>query len=1060
MVCGASTGKCRKGWHQMIIVHSAMHSGRMFLWGETSDQKNVLKKRNHPEGGHRQEKANRYRYGADMKDLVSVLSVAVPKIGPERKRFKDLAAWLPTRAGQAIPSNPVIVEQLPGRGKAKLCHWIVTTYQMEWSEAVDLLCACCRKKVLTPGVVIGDDLSYWSEALRSAGSLVARQQYLPSIEAGEGDFRAVWLPLYLGDDAENLVQLAQRMPPAARALSDICLAEPPAEPSIDQLKAFLGGTLDHLVRSSSLVKRSIPKRGNAAPFESVHDAWLFALKAPDNRVPGDKSELAGLAENVRDWSRPIAVTALSPLRLCFRLEEPPASDPPKRGRARPHAEFWYVRYLLQPRDDLSLLVPVEDAWSNGPLNNAALKMTGPEVTEYLLTSLGQASSMCRGIASSLKSARPAGYTLDPQGAHDFLTEKALLLRQSGFGVMLPAWWIGKGTKLRLSVSPHVKSPKMKAGSGLSLGEIVQFDWEVAIGDQRMTLQELESLAKLKAPLVSIRGQWVEIGPDQMQAAVDLLSRKASEKATVGDVVQLALGVREAPLGLQIEKVKATGWVGALLKQLENASGFADIRPDPTFSGELRPYQMRGLSWLGFLSQWGMGACLADDMGLGKTVQTLALIQHYRGSDGKKPVLLVCPTTVVNNWQKEASRFTPDLPVMIHHGVGRTKGAGFKKEVAKHAMVVSSYGLLHRDAKLFQDIQWSGLILDEAQNIKNPETRQARAARSLNADYRIALTGTPVENNVGDLWSIMEFLNPGFLGTQAEFKRKFFVPIQAERDPQAAERLKRVTGPFILRRLKTDTSIIADLPDKMEMKVFCPLTREQASLYAAVVKETEEDLKSSEGIERKGLILATLSKLKQVCNHPAHFLGDNSAIPGRSGKVARLTEMLEEVLEIGDRALVFSQFAEMGKLLQKHLQEAYGSEVLFLYGGVTKQNRDRMVERFQDGPGGPSIFVLSLKAGGTGLNLTAANHVFHFDRWWNPAVENQATDRAFRIGQTKNVQVHKFVCAGTLEEKIDDMIERKKDIAEKVIGTGEGWITELSNKDLKELWKLRKEALGE
>ena len=553
---------------------------------------------------------------------------------------------------------------------------------------------------------------------------------------------------------------------------------------------------------------------------------------------------------------------------------------------------------------------------------------------------------------------------------------------------------------------------------------------------------------------------MEIGPEQIQAAADLWSKKASEGASAKNIVQMALGVKEAPHGLQFERVKATGWVGSLLKQLENPAGQAQLQPDGSFSGELRPYQMRGLSWLGFLSQWGMGACLADDMGLGKTVQTLAMIQRYWHSNGKKPVLLVCPTTVVNNWQKEAARFTPELPVLIHHGLARSKGSEFRKEVEKHAMVISSYGLLYRDLKLFQGIKWSGVVLDEAQNIKNPETKQARAARSLGAEYRVALTGTPVENNVGDLWSIMEFLNPGFLGTQTDFKRKFFVPIQAERDHAAAERLKRITGPFILRRLKTDRSVIADLPDKMEMKVFCPLTKEQASLYAAVVKETEEGLKSSEGIQRKGLVLATLSKLKQVCNHPAHFLGDNSAIPGRSGKLARLTEMLEEVLEIGDRALLFTQFAEMGKLLQKYFQESFGKEVLFLHGGVTKQNRDRMVERFQNGAGSPSIFILSLKAGGTGLNLTAANHVFHFDRWWNPAVENQATDRAFRIGQTKNVQVHKFVCAGTLEEKIDDMIERKKDVAEKVVGTGEGWITELSNKDLKELWRLRKEALGE
>lgn len=1044
----------------MIVVHAAMHSGRLLLWAETSNRKTAQRKPISSENTRKREKPPRYRYGAVMEELARVLAAAVPEIRPEKKRFQDLVAWLPTRAGEAIPSSPVIGEQPPKRGKAKLRPWIVTAYQTDWSEAVDLLCACSRKRVLAPGIVLGNDLSYWTEGLRFAGALVARQQYLPSIEADEGDFRAVWAPVYLGDDSEVLMQLERTMPPVARALSDIGSPEATGTPAIDRLKTFLKGTLDHLVRLACREEWSVRKKATGTAFESIHDAWFFALRSQDDLIRGDKLELAALAESVCNWARPISVTALSPLRLCFRLEEPSMSEAPKRGRPRSSEESWYVRYLLQPRDDLSLLVPVEDSWSNSVAKSVSRQMTGAKVTEYLLTSLGQASSVCREIAASLKSARPGGFTLDPQGAHDFLTEKALLLRQSGFGVMLPAWWTGKGTKVRLSLSPRVKSPKMKAGSGLSLGEIVQFDWEVAIGDEKMTLQELKSLAALKAPLVSIRGQWVEIDPDHIQTAVDLLSRKAQERVTVRDVVQLALGVKEAPRGLPVEKVKATGWVSTLLKQLEGSSGLVDILPDPAFSGELRPYQLRGLSWLGFLSQWGMGACLADDMGLGKTVQTLALIQRYRRSNGRKPVLLVCPTTVVNNWQKEAFRFTPDLPVLVHHGASRRKGTGFGKEVAKHAMVISSYGLLHRDLKLFQDIHWSGLILDEAQNIKNPETRQAKAARSLNADYRIALTGTPVENNVGDLWSIMEFLNPGFLGSQAEFKRKFFVPIQAERDPQAAERLRRITGPFVLRRLKTDRSIIADLPDKMEMKVFCPLTKEQASLYAAVVKETEEELKSSEGMKRRGLILATLSKLKQVCNHPAHFLGDNSAIPGRSGKLARLTEMLEEVLQIGDRALVFSQFAEMGKLLHEHLQEMFGIEVLYLHGGVTKQNRDRMVERFQDGPDGPSIFVLSLKAGGTGLNLTAANHVFHFDRWWNPAVENQATDRAFRIGQKKNVQVHKFVCAGTLEEKIDEMIEQKKEIAEKIVGAGEGWITELSNKDLKELWKLRKEALGE
>lgn len=1043
----------------MILIHSAMHSARLHLWAEISEEKSP-KNGKSPKTGLQKKGPERYRWGAKKQDLGRILANAVPQISPEKQGFQDLVVWLPTKAGEVVPSSSLIAPAPPGRGKTRLSPWGITTYRLAWAETVDFLCTCSGKKLLLPGVGVSDDLSFWTQALRFAGSLVARQQFLPSLEGSGEDFRALWSPLYLGDDAEGLMKLALSMPPAARALSALPADEPPAVPALQIVKSFVGGVVDYLVRSSNLQERSIPRGKRNQVFESVHDAWIFALQAPDNLIPGDKSELASLLENVRNWTRPISATVSSPLRLCFRLEDPPDDGPSKKRGSRSRGPSWYVRYLLQAKDDLSLLVPVEDAWNNGFAKTAGLKITDPEVTEYLLTSLGQASSMCSGIAASLQSALPAGYALDAQDAHDFLTEKALVLRQFGFGVLLPAWWTGKATKLRLSLSANVKSPKMKSFSGLSLGQIVQFDYEVAMGNQRITLEELESLAKLKAPLVRIRGQWVEISPEQIRAAIDIWSKKASEKASVAELVQLALGTKEGPRGIPFEQVKASGWVGSLLKQLQERTGFADISPDQGFCGNLRPYQLRGLSWLAFLSQWGMGACLADDMGLGKTVQTLALIQHLRNSNGNKPVLLVCPTTVVNNWQKEASRFTPDLPVLIHHGVDRNKGASFKKEAANHAIVLSSYGLLNRDAKLFQAIPWSGLILDEAQNIKNPETQQARAARSLTANYRIALTGTPVENNVGDLWSIMEFLNPGFLGSQAEFKRKFFVPIQAERDEHAADRLKRITEPFVLRRLKTDKSIIADLPDKMEMKIFCPLTKEQASLYAAVVRETEEELQSSEGMKRKGLILATLSKLKQVCNHPAHFLGDNSAVPGRSGKLARLTEMLEEVLEIGDRALVFSQFAEMGKLLQGYLQEFFGREVLFLHGGVARQNRDRLVERFQKVADGPSIFVLSLKAGGTGLNLTAANHVFHFDRWWNPAVENQATDRVFRIGQTKNVQVHKFVCAGTLEEKIDEMIESKKDIAEKVVGSGEGWITELSNKDLKELWKLRKEALGE
>jgi SNF2 family DNA or RNA helicase len=842
---------------------------------------------------------------------------------------------------------------------------------------------------------------------------------------------------------------------------------PPATSAQRVLERFVGEIVDYLVRSAVMEEDpSWPNGRNNQVVESVHDQWLQALRGSDGVIDGEPSELAALARQVREWRRPILVSTRSPFRLCFRLEEPPENvEGRKKNSVISDLDIsiawssWYVRYLLQSVDDPSLLIEVSDAWNGKGRAAAALKRSKFNPREFLLSALGQAAGLSPEIEQSLKATAPGGYDLGSSEAHQFLTERAWLLEQAGFGVLLPAWWTRKGAKLRLSMRANVKSPKMQGGAGLSLEEIIQFNWEVALGDQVLSLKELEALARLKTPLVRMRGQWVQLSADEIQAALDFWRKRQTGRATAREIVQMALGKAEVPGGVKFEGVQAEGWISDLLAQLEGHHPFAEMEVPAEFNGTLRPYQIRGYSWLAFLKRWGVGACLADDMGLGKTAQTLALIEREWSSNGHHPTLIVCPTSVISNWQKEAARFTPQLPVMVHHGVTRAKGPAFKKEATRHALVISSYSLLQRDAAILQELDWGGIVLDEAQNIKNPETKQARAARSLKAGFRLALTGTPVENNVGDLWSIMEFLNPGLLGSQAEFKRVFFVPIQAQRDPEAAQRLKRLTGPFILRRLKTDKKVIADLPEKMEMKVFCTLTKEQATLYAAVVKEADRSLEESEGIQRKGVVLATLSKLKQVCNHPAQFLGDNSAISGRSGKLARLTEMLEEVLSSNERALIFTQFAEMGRIVQRHLQETFGRETLFLHGVVAKKQRDRMVERFQEA-GGPPLFVLSLKAGGTGLNLTAASHVFHFDRWWNPAVENQATDRAFRIGQTRNVQVHKFICGGTLEEKIDEMIEHKKEVAGSIVGTGEAWLTELSTKQLRDLFALGKDAVGE
>jgi SNF2 family DNA or RNA helicase len=1040
----------------MIILHATFLENEFFIWGEIPEEPETLAvkgPRNKCDLRGNRANAKPLRYDAGVEKLSSVLKEIGFDFKVIKKSTRTMVAWLPTVDDQPVSSSPLI-DEFPGSvRKAALVPWKVTGLRLPLESAVELLCRSIGKQILGPGIIVGKDLTFWAAALRFAAALVTKEQFLPEVSEIRGTYRSRWRPIFSGVDNERLSKLSKSMPDVARALSlQDKDPSPPANSPLALLSSFISLMVDHLVRSAGrehfeFVPVTQRRKSRKDTFYSIHDHLLNTLQSSISVIEGDGAELLQLATQFKDWIRPISVTASAPFRMCFRIEEPQNGNPK-----------WYVRYLLQASRDPSLLIPVEEVWKG----KDALPFTDGNFNphEYLLLSLGQASGICPHIETNLKKSAPSGYELDAIGAYEFLTQKALVLEQSGFGVMLPAWWTRKGTKLRLTARAKVKTPEMQSASGLSLDQIVQFDWEVALGGEKLSLEELQRLANFKAPLVKVRGQWVLLDAEEIQAAIHFWERKASEQTTLREVVQMALGGEKAPGNIPIEEISASGLIADLLRQLDGKCPFQELSQPKAFQGTLRPYQMRGYSWLSFLRKWGLGACLADDMGLGKTIQALALFQKDWQSGERRPVLLICPTSVVNNWQKEANRFTPDLPVMVHHGIERTKGEAFKEKAMEHAIVISSYALLNRDFATFKDLHWVGVVLDEAQNIKNPETKQAKAARAIQADYRIALTGTPVENNVGDLWSIMEFLNSDFLGTQAEFKNRFFIPIQAARDPEASERLKRLTGPFILRRLKTDRAIIADLPEKMEMKVFCTLTKEQASLYEAVVKETLEALDETEGIQRKGIVLATLSKLKQVCNHPAHFLGDNSPVPGRSGKLTRLTEMAEEMAEVGNRALIFTQFSEMGAILQRHLQEVFGREVLFLHGGTPKKHRDQMVERFQTQDDGPFLFILSLKAGGTGLNLTRANHVIHFDRWWNPAVENQATDRAFRIGQTKNVEVHKFICAGTLEEKIDEMIERKKEVADRVIGTGEAWLTELSTAELKNLFSLRKEAIGE
>lgn len=1041
----------------MIILHAGFFGQQFFLWGETpvgNHSPASLKSRSGRSLAKRRNSPGAFRFGGAAEKLANALEESGLDFQIGKRDRAAAFIWVPTADGEAIPSSALIAGPPKPGGKISLRPWKIDALRLSADRAIELLSRCAERKTLAPGVIVGKDLAFWVTALRFAAALMAKEQFLPGMVERDKVYRAQWEPVFSAADGERFSKLAASMPASGRALT-LEDSSPPDSSSLSVLKDFITLMLDSLLRSSAIgtqtaepLQRSPRKKGK--DFDSLHDQWIHALSLSNGTMDGDPAALRQLLERNREWQRPLSISTAAPFRLCFRVEEPKEEGDEK--------DEWYVRYLLQANQDPSLLIPAKDVWNGkgfpGPMGGNG------QAREYLLLSLGQASGMCPHIEGSLKAASPPGYRLDAAGAHEFLTQKALALEQSGFGVILPAWWTRKGPRLRMSARAKVRTPAIATSASLTLDEIVQFDWEMALGGQTLSYEELQRLAKLKAPLVKLRGQWVQVNAEEIQAALEFWKKKGRPETTVREIIRMALGGSEGPRGIPVEGITGEGWIADFLEVLDRRVSFQELAAPPDFQGVLRPYQLRGYSWLNFLRQWGLGACLADDMGLGKTIQTLALIQRDWHGGKRSPVLLICPTSVVNNWQKEAARFTPDLPLMVHHGFDRVRGDEFKAAALRQAIVVSSYALLHRDLEVLKGVDWGGVILDEAQNIKNPQTKQARAARAIQSEYRIALTGTPVENNVGDLWSIMEFLNSGFLGSQGEFKRNFFIPIQAARDRDAAAKLKRLTEPFILRRLKTDRSIIADLPKKMEMRVFCNLTKEQVSLYEAVVKEAFQGLDDAEGIKRKGIVLATLLRLKQVCNHPAQFLGDHSPIPGRSGKLIRLTEMLEEILAVGDRTLVFSQFAEMGAILKRYLQETFGREVLFLHGGVPRAERDSMVERFQGEEESPPIFILSLKAGGTGLNLTRASRVIHFDRWWNPAVENQATDRAFRIGQTKNVQVHKFICAGTLEEKIDEMIENKKQIAAKVIGAGEGWLTELSTAELRSLFALRKEALGE
>uniref|UniRef100_UPI0030ECCB61 DEAD/DEAH box helicase n=1 Tax=Methylobacter svalbardensis TaxID=3080016 RepID=UPI0030ECCB61 len=595
-------------------------------------------------------------------------------------------------------------------------------------------------------------------------------------------------------------------------------------------------------------------------------------------------------------------------------------------------------------------------------------------------------------------------------------------------------------------------------SYFSMDKLTEYQYQLTIGDEALSPEEWQQLVDAKTPLIHFRGQWMELDRDKMQEMLAFIQQQ-NEVIPELSVHELLRKLAEEEDSFELDVHDS---LAQMLAKLSDNSQLELIDNPEKLNAELRDYQKRGVAWLRYLESLGLNGCLADDMGLGKTMQVISVLVLEREQTQVGPTLLIAPTSVIGNWQKEIEKFAPHLTTLIHHGSEREQEVNaFKQLCSQHDLLITSYTLARKDSKLLGALNWRRIVLDEAQNIKNPKAAQTKAILKLNGDSRLALTGTPVENRLMDLWSIFNFLNPGYLGKQAQFRKTYELPVQRDNDPVQSAILKKLIQPFILRRLKTDKSIIKDLPDKIENKIYCNLSKEQAALYEVVVNDVIAQLEEAEGIQRQGLMLSTLMKLKQICNHPMQFLQDGSAFtPERSHKLERISEMLEEAMEQGDSVLVFTQFTEIGEHLERYLAKEKHYKTHYLHGGTPRAKREQMISDFQDPDTGPAVFILSLKAGGVGITLTQANHVFHFDRWWNPAVENQATDRAFRIGQKKNVFVHKFVTLGTLEERIDQMIADKQKMADSIVGNDESWLTKLDNQAFKELIALNKHSVME
>jgi len=688
-----------------------------------------------------------------------------------------------------------------------------------------------------------------------------------------------------------------------------------------------------------------------------------------------------------------------------------------------------------------------------PLKNALSEFKGDERKLISLISTvvkaADKSSFISGLLESGELFSPLKLTTDEA----YLVLKEIVIyEEAGIMCRVPDWWRKKSNSIGVSVKVGEKEP-----STVGLSAIIDFSPSINVGGEDITENEIKEFLKMAEGLVQYKGKWVEINKDKLEAVLEAFEMvkdfAIDENISLGDVMRFELNINKLREDISIKtddievSVSNGNWLRKLKETMLNTGTIEKIKIVPSFHAKLREYQEKGYYWLNQMSQFGFGACLADDMGLGKTVQMIAFLEYHRVNKGGR-ALLILPASLIGNWQKEIEKFAPEMPYQILHKSDLKSSETIQYRDGEF-LYITTYGMTVRLEEL-KSKQWDFLILDEAQAIKNPGTKQTKAIKAIPAKMRIAMTGTPIENRLSDLWSLFDFLNQGLLGTAKEFTN---FTKELKDNASGYAKLRKMIHPFMLRRLKTDKSIISDLPDKMEMNEYTNLTKKQIALYKQLIEQIEEKLIIAEGIERKGLVLSSIMKFKQICNHPDQYLGREEYKAEQSGKFEKLREICDTIYEKREKVIVFTQFKEMTEPISEFLSDIFSKEGFVLHGSTPVKKRSEMVKEFNSEKYIPYM-VLSLKAGGVGLNLTAANHVIHFDRWWNPAVENQATDRAFRIGQTKNVMVHKFVTKGTIEEKIDTMIEQKQKLSKDILtSAGENWITEYNNEELMKIFAL-------